>query len=179
MAMLKYPEHYQGADIYFLARLATRARSFEPTNNTFEQLKYSGNFRLISNKKVAAKTISYKHTIESYKALNEIDTREAQLLHPLLGNVFDASVFNTMVKTVVDPSRNISEALSSGNRSQIERPAGNPTLRNRNADVINSLIYQLHQRKSSFLGEAWLLSTQKKQATELIELIKKEYHLRE
>lgn len=176
--LLKSPDQMnRGADMYVLARSATRASSFEANNNTIEQLKFSGNFRLIRNTRVTEKTISYQNTIENYKHLNEIDTREAQMLHPLLGNLFDATIFNSMIRTTADTSQNISEDLSTGRRRDIEKPAGNPQLVNKNSVLINSLIYQLHQRKSTFLAEAWLLSAQKKQAKELVDLIKEEYLL--
>lgn len=58
------------------------------------------------------------------------------------------------------------------------KPPGNPQLRKHNEDDINQLIFYLHERKSSFVGEIRLL-TVKQYAAALIQLINKEYHLKD
>src|SRR5437588_7010613 len=46
-------------ELYYLARLAPRLRPLSTNSRTFEQLKNSGNFRLISNLSVSDKIMSY------------------------------------------------------------------------------------------------------------------------
>src|SRR5205814_6907630 len=98
---------------------------------------------------------------------------------PYLGAVFNAFVFDSMMITTTDTSADLNNLqLAHGFRSALQRPRGNPQLINTNADVINSLVYVLHQRKGTFVAEGRLLYEQKRQAKKLIELINKEYHLR-
>ena len=52
-------------------------------------------------------------------------------------------------------------------------------LRKHNEDDINQLIFYLHERKSGFVGEIRLLTVQKQYAAALIQLINKEYHLKD
>ena len=59
----------------------------------------------------------------------------------------------------------------------MRRAPGNPQLLSYDKQKINSLIYYLHQRKSSFMGEARRLATQKELAEKLIKMINKEYNL--
>jgi hypothetical protein len=163
-----------GSQLYYLARGATRVRMFEPTNSTITELEHSGNLRLITNRKVIDALIKFQKIIEAYKTLIPVDIREAELLYPLLGNLFDASVFNTMVKT---GGTDFSIDTSASIFANLIRPAGNPQLRNHDPDKINLLIFYLHERKSSLIGEAGILQEQKKAASSLIKVINEEYHL--
>jgi hypothetical protein len=163
-----------GSQLYYLARGATRVRMFEPTNSTITELEHSGNLRLITNRKVIDALIKFQKTIEAYKTLMPVDIREAELLYPLLGNLFDASVFNTMVKT---GGTDFSIDTSASIFANLIRPAGNPQLRNHDPDKINLLIFYLHERKSSLIGGAGILQEQKKAASSLIKVINEEYHL--
>ncbi len=170
----------RGSDMYYYARFSTRSRTFEASNNTIIELKNSGNFRLISNQKVLNSLTGFQKIIDNYINLSAIDVKEAELSYPLLGNLFDASVFNSMVKLDERGSVFTSDAnIGMSGMSNIEKPAGNPQLRNRNQDTINLLIFYIHERKSSFIGELRLLLEQKKEAIALIELINKEYHLQD
>jgi len=163
-----------GSQLYYLARGATRVRMFEPTNSTITELEHSGNLRLITNRKVIDALIKFQKIIEAYKTLMPVDIREAELLYPLLGNLFDASVFNTMVKT---GGTDFSIDTSASIFANLIRPASNPQLRNHDPDKINLLIFYLHERKSSLIGEAGILQEQKKAASSLIKVINEEYHL--
>ena len=56
-------------------------------------------------------------------------------------------------------------------------PSGNPQLLSRDKEKINLLIFYLHQRKSSFMGEIRRLSVQKELVEKLIKQINEEYKL--
>ncbi|HLK30955.1 MAG TPA: hypothetical protein VKT28_20425 [Puia sp.] len=169
-----------GSDMYYYARLSTRSRVFSANNNTITELKNSGNFRLITNKKVIDQLINFQKVIDSYINLSNIDNKESEMLYPLLGSLFDASIFNKMIKP--DAKGNVFTVDSVTANLALEnllKPAGNPQLRNHNENDINQLIFYLHERKSSFVGEIRLLSFQKQTAAELIQTINNEYHIRE
>lgn len=162
-----------GGTLYYLARSSTRVRLFEPTNTTITELEHSGNLRLITNRKVIEGLIEFEKVVRSYDALTPVDVHEADLSYPLLGNIFDASVFNTMVTT---GASDFSADTSATMFSNLIRPAGNPQLRNHDPDKINLLVFYLHERKSTFIGEAGILQEQKKAAASLLQTINKEYH---
>lgn len=173
--MLQQPEPVSdGSNLYYLARSSTRVRMFEPTNTTITELEHSGNLRLITNRRVIDGLIKFQKIIGSYEALTPVDIHEADLSYPLLGNLFDASVFNTMVKT---GGEDFSVDTSASIFSNLIKPNGNPQLRNHDPDKINLLIFYLHERKSTFIGEAGILQAQKKTAASLIQIINEEYDL--
>ncbi|HXS54626.1 MAG TPA: hypothetical protein VN726_00800 [Hanamia sp.] len=173
--VLQQPEPVSnGGGLYYLARSSTRVRMFEPTNTTITELEHSGNLRLITNRKVIDGLIKFQKIIASYEALMPVDIHEADLSYPLIGNLFDASVFNTMVKT---GGEDFSLDTSASIFSNLIKPTGNPQLRNHDPDKINLLIFYLHERKSTFIGEAGILQEQKKSAASLIQIINREYRL--
>jgi hypothetical protein len=63
--------------------------------------------------------------------------------------------------------------------SNITKPGGNPQLRNHNPDAINQLIFDLHERNGSFIGEVGILKEQKAEEIALIETINAQYHLKD
>jgi hypothetical protein len=173
--MLQQPKPVSnGGGLYYLARSSSRVRMFESTNTTLAELEHSGNLRLITNRKVVDGLIKFQKIIGSYDALMPVDIHEAELSYPLLGNLFDASVFNAMVKT---GGEDFSVDTSASMFSNLTKPTGNPQLRNHDPDKINLLIFYLHERKSTFIGEAGILQEQKKAAASLIQIINREYRL--
>ena len=177
IAILEKPQNTnKGSDMYFFARLASRARTFEASNNTILELKSSGTFRIITKEKVRNGLLDFETLINNYLNVNTIETNESSLTYPLIGKLFDATVFDKMLitKTNVEPNQ---FDFASGSRHNIQRPPGNPQLRYPDEDTINTLIYYLHQRKSSFFSEMRLLEEQKKVGVSLIQLLNEEYHL--
>lgn len=176
--MLRNPSKANGNDMYYLARLSTRGTVFANDNNTIIQLNSSGNFRLIGNKQIASQIVAYEKDIANFKSIMAIDDREAEYLHPYLNKLFDATVFDDMMRSFTDTiGNNVLSKLAYGNRNSIKRPTSDPKLRNYDADLINGLIYQLHQRRSTFVVEVRLFNTQKQHALDLIGMIDKVYHL--
>ena len=166
----------RGSEMYFYARLATRTRTFEASNNTLLELKNSGNLRLIRNQKVVNSLSDYQKIVDNYLNLNSVEIKETELVYPLIGNLFEASIFDKMLNT--GTYTDVSEYdFASGSKSNLQKPPGNPQLRNNNNDMINLLIYYLHQRKSSFFSEIRLLKKEKKEAISLITLLNNEYYL--
>jgi hypothetical protein len=179
--MLKHPVKVpDGADMYYLARLATRGTVFGDINNTLAQLNTSGNLRLISSRMVADNIVTYENHIETFKEVHDIDNREQLALYPYLGTVFNAFVLDSMLAITTDTSADPNNVhLARGFSSDVHRPGGNPQLISSNPKEINSLMYVLDQRKGTFVAEIRLLYEQKMQAKKLIEFINKEYHLKD
>ncbi|HEU5054661.1 MAG TPA: hypothetical protein VFT78_16215 [Hanamia sp.] len=163
-----------GSDMYYLARLTTKLRSFIANNTTLTELEHSGNFGLITKEPVLTGLVKVQKIAETYKVITGLDEQEAEMTYPLLGNLFDASVFNTMEtgsRFVID-----STATAFAN---ITKPGGNPQLRNHNPDAINQLIFDLHERNGSFIGEVGILKELKAEEIALIQTINTQYHLKD
>lgn len=167
-----------GANMYYLARLSTRNAIFEPGDNTVLEMKSSGNLRLIRNREIINGLMNMERTLEQYKNLVDIEEKEDVMSYPLMGQLFDASVFEKM--TSVSKNRIVSEKeYASQSVSVLQKPSGNPQLINRDKGKINELVYYLHQRKSSFLGEVRHMMGIKKLDIELVKQLSNEYKLRD
>lgn len=176
ISMLQSPGNTDhGSDLYYYARLSTQTLTFQATKNTITELKNSGNFRLITRQNVINGLTVYQQTIDNYVNLNTVEIKEAELLYPFLGNLFDASVFENMYKKRVNELTSSPDSIT--NLRSLDRPPGNPQMRNRDQDIINQLIFHLHERKGSFIGEILLLKKERNEASRLIQLINKEYQL--
>ena len=162
----------RGSDMYYLARLTTKLRSFIANNTTLTELEHSGNFGLITKSSVLTGLVKVQKIAEAYKVITDLDEKEAEMTYPLLGNLFDASVFNTMESD----SHFLIDSTASA-FANITKPPGNPQLRNHNPDSINQLIFDLHERNGSFIGEAGILKELKRNEIELIQTINKQYNL--
>ena len=161
--------------MYFLARVSTRNGIFEPNDNTIMEMKSSGNLRLIRNREIVNNLMDFERSIAQYTNLLDIEGKENVLSYPLLGELFDATVFNKMVR--IQNKMLTEKEYAIGSTNNMTRPPGNPQLLSHDKTKINLLIYYLHQRKSSFMGEMRRLTVQKQLVEKLIEEINKEYKL--
>ena len=167
-----------GANMYFLGRLSTRNAIYEPSDNTILEMKSSGNLRLIRNREIVNGLMNIERILEQYRNLVDIEEKEDVMSYQLIGKLFDATVFNKM--TSKSKTRVLSEEEYAGQSvNLLERPPGNPQLIGNDREKINELIYYLHQRKSSFLGELRLLLRMKKMESELVNKLNTEYKLKD
>jgi hypothetical protein len=169
----------KGQDLYYYARVSTRSGRFETVLNSFNEMKNSGNTRLIKNRKVLNDMLDYEKNVYKYEQLGLVELKENEMVYPLIGLLFDATVFDKMfVRSNMIRNQMSENDYASGSRFYIKRPEGNPQLRSRNPDQINQLIYFIHQRKATFFGQTTILNNQKKMAIDLIDLLNTEYHLK-
>ena len=176
--MLRHPENIKdGAKLYYMSRITTRGTVFEDNNNTMIQLNISGNFRLISNKAVREKIVSYQNDIDNYKNVNGYDAYEARAIYEPQSKLFDAFIFNDMSKPITDSSVSSSNTLLGGFRNVFTKPSGDPQLLTTDKEKINDFVYYLHQRRSTFAAEILILYKQKQDAKTLVELLNKQYNL--
>ena len=164
-----------GNEMYYLARISTRNGMFEPNDNTILEMKSSGNLRLIQNRELVNGLMDFERNLGQYTNLLDIEGKENVLCYPLLGELFDARVFYQMV--FVKTKGLTEKEYASGSTNNTVRPTGNPQLLSHDKEKINLLVYYLHQRKSSFMGEMRRLYVQKELVVKLINMINKEYGL--
>ena len=166
----------EGSNMYYLARYATRSTIFEPSDNTIQEMKSSGNFRLIQSRDILNDLMNFERATAQYNHLDDVAQREDLLSYPLIGQLFDATIFNKMViyKKYIGGAE---KDYATGQRNTTVKPPGNPQLRGASGDKVNLLIYYLHQRKSTFMGEIHDLDDQRKLAASIIKKINNEYSL--
>jgi len=147
--------------LYYLARLAPRLNPLSTNNRTFEQLKNSGNFRLIGNINTSNKIMAYYEKFPLIRLLESVNETEFNEYKKIAAKIFDPAVFLKM----------------EGNNSEIKRINGNPALRTTDNELLQGLsvfsVY-MHGTKKGILGVDEEL---KIAGSELIEYLQKEYHL--
>jgi hypothetical protein len=154
-------------ELYYFARQMPRMNTiFYATDATMNQLKNSGALRLIKKTEIADSIVAYSAATEAYAENRKTEMETRNVFRDAMGDVFDASVLLTMIDSTGD---------------DIEKTVISPTLVKplitENRQTINHLCTLVHFLYSqSILGRKNLLK-HKEQASRLIELLKKEYHL--
>jgi hypothetical protein len=149
--------------LYFLARIAPRLNPLSTNNRTFEQLKNSGNFRLIRDINTSNKIMAYYEKFPLLRLLESVNETEFNEYRKIAAKIFDPAVFLKM----------------EGENGGIMRTTENPPLRTTDNELLQELsvfsVY-MHGTKKGILGVAEEL---KIAGAELIEYLQKEYHLSE
>jgi hypothetical protein len=150
-------------DIYFFARSISPPMNFFPNERTIQQLKSSGGLRLIRNIKVSNSIMEYDQKM--VMQLSDIGDEENLRLEyrKSVRNLFDGKVLMSMLN----------------NSSRIEKPQNNPPLFKVDKTGINDLIVDMQYVKKADQIQVVRYMELTKQATELIQLIKQEYHLKD
>ena len=149
------------SQLYYLARLAPRLKPLSTNTRTFEQLKNSGNFRLIRNISSSNKIMAYYEKFPLIRLLESVNETEFTEYKKVAAKIFDPAVFIS----------------SEGKNDEIKRLNYNPVLRTTNNELLQELsIYAvyMHGTKKGILGNDEALKTA---GVELIEYLQKEYHL--
>jgi len=150
-------------DFYFYARHITRSTRFQYHDRTIQQLKNSGNLRLIRNNDAADSITVYDN--EAIKTLliqqdNEDELRK-YIATNLAGNVLSAFAWDEM----------------NDSTGKISKPINSPSLITKDPKLLSAFTFNVIQLKAtlSFTNRHIIRAT--KSAKNLIELLKKEYHL--
>ncbi len=147
--------------LYYLARLAPRLKPLSTNTRTFEQLKNSGNFRLIKKLGTSNKIMTYYEKFPLVHLLESINETEFTEYKKVASKIFDPAVLVKM----------------EGNNSEIKRITENPSLRSTDNELLQELsvfsVY-MHGTKTGMTGAAEEL---KVAGVELLEYLQKEYHL--
>jgi len=148
--------------LYYLARLAPRLNPLSTNSRTFEQLKNSGNFRLIRDVNTSNKIMSYYEKFPLIRLLESVNETEFTEYKKIAAKIIDPAVFLQM----------------EGNNGEIKRTNDNPPLRSTDNELLQELsvfsVY-MHGTKQGILGADEEL---KVAGAELIEYLEKEYHLK-
>jgi hypothetical protein len=153
--------HDNTGKLYYLARIGPRLNPLSTSNRTFEQLKNSGNFRLIRDINTSNKIMSYYEKFPLIRLLESVNETEFNEYKKIAAKIFDPAVFLKM----------------EGKDGGIIRTTENPPLRTEDNELLQELsvfsVY-MHGTKKGILEVAGQL---KIAGAELIEYLQKEYHL--
>ena len=150
-----------GQSIYYWARRVTRSTLFQSNDRTIKQLKNSGGLRLIRNQTASNTIMTYDQANDYIIYLQSREAQELSEIYPLFAKLFDGNVLETMI-----------------NRMEINRPSGNPALRSTDKNLILDLTYFIHQYKTTSVVIIVRLEALKQSATDAIQFLQKEYHLK-
>ena len=163
IVILNTPSNISGhtGQLYYLARLAPRLQPLSVNTRTFEQLKNSGNFRLIRNLGTSNRIMTYYEKLPLITLLQSINETEFTEYKKVAAKVFDPVTFIN----------------AEGTANEIKRVKENPPLRTNDRELLQELsiftVY-MHGTKRGILGSCEEIRSK---GTDLIEYLQKEYHL--
>jgi hypothetical protein len=150
-----------GNELYYYGRLAPRTANFTSNVRTFEQLKNSGNFRLIKNVEASNLIMSYYQKISPIQQLEVIYLDEFSEYKKIASRIFDPVIFSSQVS----------------NKGEIIKTTNNPALQTNDPAMIKQLalyaVYMNGSRRTILPYDEDLLKT----ANELISFLQNKYHL--
>jgi hypothetical protein len=167
--LLKSPERNKQTDtIYYLAKQTVFSGHFNTIDKTYEQMKSSGNLRLVNDTSLLNDLGAYYNYFINY--LEKFGPLQMQFearhdLFDYYDKLFDASVFQKMISPP-------------GADSVIIMPDGNPPLLTDDPSVINEMCMRFHNMyfaRRVMIRQAGIQITK---ATDLIKKIEEEYHFK-
>ena len=149
-------------NLYYLARIGPRLNPLSNNSRTFEQLKSSGNFRLIRDIGTSNKIMTYYEDFPTIRLLETSNETEFNEYKKIASKIFDPAVFINMEE----------------NNGQIKRSNENPALRTADHELLQELsVFAVYMRGTK-IGILRICEELKKSGLELIEYLKNEYHLK-
>jgi len=151
-----------GNDIYFFGRSISPPANIFSSDGTIQQLKSSGNLRLIREKNIAHSIMNYDQLIRQYffEMGDEVEIRAAY--RQLAIKIFDTKVFYEMEQT-----------------NDLIKPTSNPKLLNTSPGLINELIGHIQYLKKVHQTQLMRSEHLLNEAKELMKQINQEYHMSE
>ena len=151
-------------DFYFYARNITRNLVFQYHDRTIQQLKNSGNLRLIRNENAADSiTIYDNERIKSLLSQQEAETELRRYIsYNVAGKIFDPFAWTDL-------------ADSTG---KIIRPVNNPLLLTDDPVLLNDFSFKVVILRGTIAFTNRAIINAIRSAKNLIDLLKKEYHLK-
>jgi hypothetical protein len=164
VVLLKHKNKSSMNDIYFYARFLPRIPQFNYHDRTIEQLKSSGTMRLVRSKEAADSiTIYDSEVIKTVLFQQEFEIQQRNsFLDDQIGKIFNPHVWNEMVDS----------------NATILHPSDNPDLITENEALINDFIMKVVTFKTTYRVTVSRMEKAIQSARNLIEFLKKEYHLK-
>jgi hypothetical protein len=154
------------AKVYFMARTLTMGSSvIAPNAKTFEQMKSSGTMRLVGDQRIADSIASYYQWIRKFDYWSEMQRQRINDILNVNDKIFDAALFYSIAKGMRGPKKSVPNL------------GYNPKFVSSDPVLINSVLmrYQYYYGILNIMNQQALAASS--QASLLIKLLKKEYHL--
>ena len=148
--------------LYFLARMAIRTGANKAHDNAYEQMKSSGNLRLLHKQAILDSISNYYFYLKDIELINNPIYQRAQALIEFEGKLFDGNVFRQMTDI---------------NSFEFHMPESGPPLLTEDKTVINDFIVRVHYFISVSLFAESFIKQQRPKSIRLIRLLEKEYNL--
>ena len=148
--------------LYYLGRVSPRFGTLSINNRTFEQLKNSGNFRLIRDLNTSDKIMAYYDKLQQIRQVEDIYGSEFNEYKRVAAKVFDPAVFREMEQ----------------NDGSIARTNTSPPLQSNNTALLKELVMFCVYMNGSRRGLLGFEKDFQKTATELIDYLEDEYKLK-
>ena len=161
-------------NFYYWGRNISRRVIFFSADGTMQQLKNSGGLRLISNAAIADKIIAYDVLYRTILFQEEHEETYLNEYRGVAAKIFDADVFNKMLKEAMSKIHTADQIFYA---LLFQRPMDNTPLKDSSSLLLNELANKINYWAAGSIRLLQLLEQLKKKAAELIESIKKEYHL--
>ena len=163
MNLLQQGYDKQLNDFYFYTRHINRFANFQYHDRTIQQLKNSGNLRLIRNQNAADSITVYDN--EKIKGAlaqqdGEIEARK-YISHNLLGKIFDPFAWHEMTDST----------------GKVSRPVKNTPLATDDPSLLNEFSFRVVTLRGTLAATNRTIVAAIKSARTLIEILKKEYQL--
>jgi len=150
-----------GSQTYFFARHIFTGHSFQSTDGSIQQLKNGGNLRLIKKENIVNSILAYDTEVKSLHEWDEADLSIRNSFREIGGSIFKADIFYHTMDT----------------KMHFIRPVGNPQLITVDPSAINKVAFQVQYLTLMTQGNIYRGDKLKSQAVNLINLLKKEYHI--
>jgi hypothetical protein len=151
-----------GGLLYYFGRVSPRFNTLSINNRTFEQLKNSGNFRLIRNLHTSDKIMAYYDKLQIIRQVEGIYASEFDEYKKVAAKIFDPVVFRTMEQ----------------DDGSIIRTTTNPALRTNNTELLKELAIYAVYMNGSRRGLGRFEQELKERVGELINYLETEYNLK-
>lgn len=153
-------EKESGNEIYYFARFVTFSIPLLTSDGTIQQLKNSGGFTLIRKPKVVDSIIAYDNNVKYIQYVDDKIQPIENTFREIASDVFDTRFFKYDYSSI-----------------QL-RPAGNPQLITNNPAILNKISLQVRYEATFIERNILNARNLNLRAIRLIELLKKEYHLK-
>jgi len=151
----------RGNDIYYFGRSISPPTNVFPNDGTIQQLKSSGNLRLIRNSTISNGIMAYDQKMRNvlFEMGDEVEIRAEYRI--LARKIFKTNVFHEMIAT-----------------DKISIPQNNPALYSKDEELLNEFIGALQYFKRVHQAQLILSGQLLIQAQTLLKNIIEEYHLK-
>ncbi len=163
MQLLNNPElaKQNGDQLYYTARVGPRSQPFANNSRTFDQLKFSGGFRLIRHAASSNKIMEYYNQLSWIRLLEDNYNHEFDNFKKIGAKILDPAILRKQ----------------EGDKGEILRSNDNPSLITYDARLLKELAFHTLQMNGSRRSKLLLLENMKKSGDDLVSFLKDKYHL--